>query len=113
MTDQKQKQETAVVTAAPGSRLGELLGAYGTAKADAEEAAARFKSVTDALKAELSAARPGAESIVLSGAPNLPALRLAWRRSWRLNTGRLREEQPYMYVRYSEESGHWELRAQQ
>lgn len=98
--------------AKPGSRLEELLAAYDVEKANAAEATARFEAVTKALKTELSEAFPGRKDIVASGAPNLPKLRLAWRTPWRFNDKRFKEEQPVLYVKYSEQGGHWELRAQ-
>jgi hypothetical protein len=113
MTEQKQERQSAVsVLAAPGSRLEELLAAYSTEKAAAEEAASRFKAVTDALKAEISAMAPGAEDAIASGAANLPKLRLSWRRAWHFKTDAFKAENPYLYVKYSQQSGHWELRAQ-
>ena len=110
MTEQE-KQPRLAVTAPAGSRLEELLATYESVKANAEEAAARFKSLTDAVKAELSAEHPGITDMVLTGAPGLPALRLAWVESWRLASKRLKEEDPLTYVKYAEKSGHWELRA--
>lgn len=110
MTEQERPPRLAV-TAPAGSRLEELLAAYESVKASAEEAASRFKTLTDAVKAELSAAHPGATDMVLTGAPGLPALRLAWVESWRLAAKRLKEDDPHTYVKYAEKNGHWELRA--
>jgi hypothetical protein len=109
----QEQKPTVLATAQPGSRLEQLLAQYDTAKAESEEAVARFKAITTALKAEASAMCPGAEDIALSGAPSLPRLRLSWRRPWRFNTDKFKEEQPYLYVKYSEQGGHWELRVQQ
>lgn len=115
MTDQKKPEPkpSATAMAAPGSRLEQLLASYETEKASAADAAARFKAVTDALKAELSAAFPGQKDVVAAGAPNLPKLRLSWRTSWRLDTDKFKAEQPVLYVKYSKPSGHWELREAQ
>jgi hypothetical protein len=113
VAEPKQGKPAVLVTAAEGSRAEQLLAQYEGAKAASEDAAARFKAITTALKAEASAMSPGAEDILLSGAaPNLPRLRLAWRTPWRFNTEKFKEEEPYLYIKYSEQGGHWELRAQ-
>jgi hypothetical protein len=102
------------VTAQPGSRLEQLLAVYDDEKAAAAEAAERFKAVTDALKAEMAAAvPPGTEDMTLIGAAHLPRLRLSWRRPWRFDSDKFREENPYLFVKYSKQGGHWELRAMQ
>src|SRR5215472_13064938 len=96
---------------AAGTRLEQLLAQYAPAKAAAEEAAAHFKAVSDAIKAEAiaSATAPGAKGpppdITVSGAPHLPVLRVIWRQAWRLSTRRLKEEQPEIYARYAEKTG--------
>jgi hypothetical protein len=108
----EERQPRLLVTAEPGSRREELLASYESAKAAAEEAASRFKTITDALKADLSGAYPGVEGMTLSGAPGLPRLSMSWRKSWRVDTRRLKEEQPLLYVQYAVQSGTWDLRAQ-
>ncbi len=99
------------VTAQPGSRLEELLAAYEPLKAAAEEAAERFKSLTDAIKNEITAACPdGTARVSIAGTPGLPRLTMAWIKSWRVDSRKLKEEQPYLWVKYSKESSYWELR---
>ena len=100
-----------VVTAAPGSRLESLLASYDSAKAAAEESAARFKAITDGIKAEAGGVNPKATDISVSGAPGLPRLKLTWKRPWKFDTGRFKEENPLLYVTYATQGGHWELRA--
>lgn len=100
-----------LVAAPPGSRLEQLLASYESAKAAAEEAKARFEAITDAVKAELAAAAPpGTTEMLLAGPPGLPRLRMSWKRPYRFDTKRFREEHPKMYVRYEVRGGHWELR---
>ena len=98
------------VTAPPGSRLEGLLASYEAVKAAAEEAAERFESLKAAVKAEMAAACPGEQLVTASGA-GLPRLQLAWKKAWRLDTARLKSEQPETYARYAEQKGRWELRA--
>lgn len=108
---QEEPPRRVVVTAEPGSRLEELLASYEPLKAAAEEAAGRFKAVTDAIKAELPDARPGAPELTLTGAPGMPALSLTWKRPWKFDTGQFKKDHPLLYVTYASQGGHWELRA--
>lgn len=84
---------------------------YEPLKAAAEEAAGRFRDLTDAIKAEATAANPGVTAMSLSGAPGLPPLNLTWVESWRIDSKALKEAEPLTYVRFARKSGRWELRA--
>lgn len=99
-----------VVQAAAGTRLEQLQAAYAEAKARADEAAAQLKAITDAIKLELTQAAPEEQRIELRG-PAGPALRLTWSESWRLDSKRLKVDQPETWVRYAKKSGSWTLRA--
>lgn len=100
-----------VVTAAPGSRLEQLLASYESAKAAADEAKSRFDALTDAVKAELDAATPeGTQEIILTGSPGLPQLRMTWKRPYRFDVKKFRAEYPALYVQYEIRGGHWDLR---
>jgi hypothetical protein len=101
-----------MLLAPPGSRLEELLASYESAKAAAEEAAARFEAVTQGIKAELANAAPGATSIGLAGGPGLPRLRLSWRTPWQFDTKSFKRDYPVLYVKYGSQGGRWELRAE-
>ena len=101
----------AAVYAQPGSRLEELLAAYGPAKAAAADAKARLEAVTSALKAELTAAAgPDARAIALSGGPGLGRLRLAWVPRWEFRVKDFKADHPVLYVQYGHQGGRWELR---
>jgi hypothetical protein len=103
-----------LVLAAPGSRLEQLLASYESARAQADEAKARLEALTDALKAEISAAAPhGTQEMTLDGGPGLPRMRMTWKAPYRFDVKRFRAEQPGMYVRYEVKGGHWELRVVQ
>lgn len=100
------------LTALSGSRTEELLAGYESAKAAFEDAKARFEAVTAALKNEMASATPeGTATVVLSGAPGLPRLRLSWKAPYRFDVRKFRAENPALYVRYETRGGHWELRA--
>jgi hypothetical protein len=94
----------------PGSRLEDLLAMYAYLKPAADETADRLKSVTDAIKAELAAVAPGAAQVEVSHEVLAQPLRLSYVESWRLDTKRLKAEDPGVYVRYAIKSGSWQLR---
>lgn len=93
-----------------GSRLEHLHAEYAEAKAAADTAASRLKSLTDAIKVELTEAAPGAGRIQLVSEYG-PALGLTYTESWRIDTPRFKAEQPELYVAYAKKSGSWRLTA--
>lgn len=100
--------EVAVVT--PGSRLEDLLATYARLKPEADELASRLKSITDAIKAELTSAVPGAQKIDVTHPALATPLRLSYVESWTLDTKRIKAEDPETYVRFARKGGRWELR---
>jgi hypothetical protein len=98
------------VKVAPGSRLEDLLATYAHLKPQADELADRLKSVTDAIKAELTAAAPEALKIDVAHEALAAPLRLSYVESWTLDSKRLKAEQPALYVTYARKGGKWELR---
>lgn len=91
-------------------RLAQLHAQYADAKAEADAAAKRLKDITDALKAEMTQAAPGAPRLELVGGHG-PALRLTYVESWRIDSTKLKAENPETYVRYAKKSGSWTLKA--
>lgn len=103
----------ATINAAPGGRLEQLAEEYATAKPAADEAKARLDMITDAIKAELTTAAPGANKVDFN-APGLAApLRMQARTTWRLDSPRLKADMPELYVRYAKQTSYWDLRAVQ
>jgi hypothetical protein len=98
------------VNVQPGSRLEDLLATYARFKPEADEAAARLKTITDAIKVELTAAAPGAQRIDVAHETLPQPLRLAYIESWRVDTKRLKAEAPETYVRFAIKGGKWDLR---
>lgn len=100
------------VTPVPGSRLEQLVASYETLKARRDEAAAAFDDCAAAIKAEVRAAFPAEVAFAIAGSPHWPALRLTWSRPWRLDSKRMRREDPQLYVRYAvrRPEGQWDLR---
>lgn len=105
------EQAPVTVTPQAGTRLEQLHAAYADAKAAADDAAAKLKAVTDAIKVELTQAAPeGERKIELAGQAG-PVLRLTYSESWRLDSKRLKAEHPETWVRYAKKSGSWTLKA--
>ena len=101
-----------VVSAEAGTRLEQLQAAYADAKAEADDAAAKLKAITDAIKVELTSIAPGEARIELAPGPG-PALRLAYSESWRVDARRLKAENPLIYATYAKKSHSWTLKAVQ
>jgi hypothetical protein len=94
----------------PGSRLYELQALLEAARAAAAEAEARAKAVADGIKAEAVAqAPPGTESVIIAGRPGVREWCCHYVRSWRLNSKRVKAEQPVLYAAYAVESGTWKV----
>lgn len=111
MNDQPTIEQPPVQVAAEGgSRLEQLHAAYPAAKAAADEAAARLKAVTDGIKLELTQAAPDARKVELAGIEG-PTLRLTYTETWRLDSKKLKAENPETYVRYATKGGSWTLKA--
>jgi hypothetical protein len=98
-----------VITPAPGSVLEDLLSAEHAAEAAANESAERLKALRDRIKAELTQAHPGAVKFDIAGTSHRPAKQLNWVNTVRLDTKRLKDEQPETYVEYAEFGGKWVL----
>jgi hypothetical protein len=106
-----------VVAPQAGTRLEQLHAAYADAKAAADEANANLKTITDALKVELTQAAPGSRRITLQG-PTGPALGLTYSESTRINTraikpvlDQIKTADPAQYARLMTTSGSWRISA--
>lgn len=101
----------ATIPATPSSRLEELAAEYAIAKPAYEEAKARLDAIVDAIKYELANAAPGSTKVDLVTPVLERPLRLQAITSWRVDTKKLKAEDPATYVRYAKQSTYWELRA--
>lgn len=99
-----------VVTAPADSRLEQLAAQYDLAKAEKDKAEEALKAITDAIKLELTNAAPGATSVDLHSDQLTRPLRLQAISSWRINTEKLKSEQPLIYASYAKPSVAWQLR---
>lgn len=110
MTTQPTPQDAGPLIVQPDAdtRLAQLHAAYSDAKAAADAAEKQLKAITDAIKLELTQAAPeGTTKVDLVG--NGVPLRLSWTESWRLDSRKLKAEDPETYVRYAKKSGAWRL----
>lgn len=95
----------------PTSRLSELLAAYAELKPKVDEWADQLTAITDAIKADLQAAAPGATQVEVNHPALAQPLRLSYVESWRLDSKVLKAADPETYVRYAVKGGSWQLRA--
>jgi predicted phage-related endonuclease len=93
-----------------GSRLAGLLATYAELKPQVDELSNRLKTVTDAIKTEATAQAPGAQAIDLEHEALATPLRLTYVEQWRVDSKRLRAENPLLYVQYATKVGMWQLR---
>lgn len=110
--------ETAPIEAQPrqvqpraNSRLAQLHAAYADAKATVDAAAEQLKAITDAIKLELTSVDAEERRFELVPANGVTArpLQLTYVESWRLDSTRMKREQPETYVQYAKKSGSWRL----
>lgn len=101
------------VTPRGNAKLAQLHAAYVDAKAAADQAAKDLKAITDAIKLALNEAHPENTKVDLMPATGVtaPPLRLSYVESWRLDSRRMKTEDPETYVRYAKKSGSWRLEA--
>jgi hypothetical protein len=102
--------QAVLVQGSSNERLAQLHAQYLETKAQADEWAARAKGLSDAIKSELTQAAPDALKVELVTEGHRP-LRLTYRESWRLNTSKLKAEDPQTYVAYAVKSSSWTLTA--
>lgn len=93
------------------SRLAQLHAAYADAKAAVDAAGEALKAITDAIKVELTAVDPNERRFELLPANGVAArpLQLTYVESWRLDSTRMKKENPELYVTYAKKSGSWRL----
>lgn len=93
------------------SRLEQLCAEYARLKPNVDEKSERLKTVTDAIKAELAAARPGESRVTLVSSKLPNPLKLVAKEAMRLDTKALKANDPYYYAKYAKKTTSWELRA--
>lgn len=99
---------TVLVQSGGNERLAQLHAQYLEVKAQADEWADRAKALSDSIKRELQEAAPEALKVELV-TDGQRSLRLSYRESWRLNTAKLKAQDPQTYVQYAVKSGSWTL----
>lgn len=98
---------------APESKLDQLIALYDEAKDAADAAAERLKTVTDAMKAELTSSYADAsgpyEAYHLVSASLRKPLHLRWVVANRFDTARFRAAYPELANDYTKPQGSWRL----
>lgn len=98
------------VHAEAGSKLEQLHALYDTLKAEADAATKKVKVVTDAIKLELTQLDADERRFELtSSVEGARPLRLAYVESWRIDSAKMKTEEPETYVRFAKKSGSWRL----
>lgn len=98
------------VEARAGSKLEQLHARYYALKAERDAAAEAFDAVAAEIKSELGtrAAETDATKVQLISKAGAP-LRLTYSESWRVDSTRLKREDPETYVKWAKKSGSWSL----
>lgn len=91
------------------TRLDQLAAEYAALKPLTDEYAARLKAITDGIKAELTALHPDQSEILLIGSTVDTPLRLEAITNWRLDSTKLKSDNPNLWVRYAKQSTSWRL----
>jgi len=103
------KPEPPVIRPDVDSRLAQMSAQYDLAKAEVDKATEALKAITDAIKVEMVKAAPGAHDIRLDAEGLERPLRLLAVTSRRVNSARLKAEQPAIWATYSDESTSFRL----
>lgn len=102
---------TPLVTPAADSRLEQLLASYDEAKSSFDSAKERFDDIKESIKSELAAAAPNSTKVEVASQYLDRPLRMSYRLEWRVDSRRLKEEKPDLYVEYARQIGSWRLEA--
>lgn len=98
-----------VVRPEPDTRLDQLAAEYAALKPLADEYRARLETIVSGIKTELAQLHPGETEVLLVGSTVPTPLRLQAVTQWRLDTKKLKAEQPNIYVRFAKQSTSWRL----
>lgn len=111
MTEQQSTEQGPVrIPATANERLAQLHAAYDEAAAQYDAASSHFDAIKTGIKAELAALAPeGATRLALTG-DHGPTLSLTHSESWRVDSRKLKAEDPETYVRFAKKSESWTLK---
>ena len=97
------------LAASSDAELEQLMSEYRYRKTKVAEETERLDVVKSRLKARLQEAANGAEKVLLHAEGGKP-VSLTYKESWRLDSARLKKENPAVWVQYAKKTGNWELR---
>lgn len=96
-----------LVTAAPDTELAQLVAEYDRLDVEVKARSTELESVKARIKVALQEVKPG-ESEVLLTAPGLAKpLKMWFQEKWTLDTKRLKNEAPEIWVRWAKKGGSW------
>lgn len=104
-------QAVVPIAATASVRLAQLHASYDEAQANYDAASSHLDAIKTGIKAELAQLAPeGSTKIALNGTDG-PPLTLTYAESWRVDSRKLKTEDPETYVRFAKKSGSWTLKA--
>lgn len=103
------KQFIPLLEAAEGTELDALMAEYYHTKAELKSAEEAHQAVKDRLKALAMDSRNSVEDTRIDVHSMHGNLAVTYTESWRLNTKKMKEEDPLSYARFIEKRGGWKL----
>lgn len=108
-TAEPQAAPPAQVVPEPDTRLDQLAAEYAAIKPLADEYKARLDEITNGIKAELARAAPGETKVLLHSSYLAKPLQLSHRLEWRIDSKKLKSEDPVTWVAYAKQTSSWRL----
>lgn len=99
----------AIVNVEPGTQLASLLAEYETLKPQLDPLKKRLEALTKAIKLRAIESVPDWTPRIAIQSQEFGTYGVEWRGNWRLDTPRLKDEQPQIYAAYAVQSGAWVL----
>ncbi len=96
-----------LVTAAPDTELAQLVAEYDRLDVEVKERTAELESVKARLKVALQEAHPGQSEVLLTAPGLVKPLKMWFQEKWSLDSKRLKNEAPEIWVRWAKKGGSW------
>lgn len=109
MTTSETPVRVADVHPEPNTRLDQLAAEYASLAPLAKEYSDRLEAIKEGIKAELANAAPGATKVRLTSSYLAKPLQLVARSEWRIDSKRLKTEDPVTWVKFAKQLSYWRL----
>src|SRR5688500_9861453 len=96
-----------LVTAAPDTELAPLVAEYDRLDVEVKERTAELESVRARLKVALQEQHPGQSEVLLTAPGLVKPLKMWFQEKWSLDSKRLKNEAPEIWVRWAKKGGSW------